>query len=898
MRMGPLSLLVTTLASVQISTASSHILVSEPGEEAAIPGWALSSSSDIKTDAIASLSKPGETDTSSWHQISVSKCTLMACLLEIGVYNDQELWFSDNLESFDWAQFTVPWVYRSEFGLKPSHGRHFFLQTHGITSRGDIFLNGEPVANKSVQSGAYAGHEFDITHLVAEDNALLILVYPTNYYHDLALGFIDWNPNPPDNGTGIWRDVVIRQTGPVSLGPLTALVAIEPAHVSLRSTAENIEDRKAEISATAVIKEPNGGRKYVLEKTITLEPGESRVIEFNQTFDDPEIWWPRQWGDQPLYSAELSISTAAHSGVSDSVNGTFGLRSVTSKVNKDDDRVFTVNGHPFQVIGSGYSADMFLRFDPEYFETIVQYMLDMGLNTIRLEGKNEHPELYEIADRYGLMVMAGWECCNKWETWKHNEDVAADPPDYWDAADYRDARAAAKHEGHMLQTHPSMLAFLVGSDYWPDDRATDIYADEFWDVGLQIPIVASASKRGYPERLGPSGMKMEGPYDWVPPNYWYETEPSEDRYGAAFGFGSELGAGVGTPEIGSLRKFLTKGDMDDLWKRPEKRLYHMSTNVSQFYNRNIYNEGLYRRYGKPTSLEDYLRKAQMMDYEATRAEHEAFASRWSTGRVATGLVYWMLNSAWPSLHWSQFDKYLHPGGSYFGSKTGARAEHVAYNYVDRDVWVINRSLSRSGRRVIEAEVVDLGGRRVAGDKFEVETKPNKSSRVGAVPGLQNTSTADAVFLRLVLCDSGDGEDEVVSRNVYWIPPTVDRLNWTASTWYHTPVDGYADLTSLFSMDEAHVNTLAARTSTTKDATERDGASYTVTLENTSTVPAFFIRLNLVDADGGDVTPVIWSDNYVTLWPGETMKLRVDDGKGAGAAVLVDGVNVGGHTVVL
>lgn len=101
------------------------------------------------------------------------------------------------------------------------------------------------------------------------------------------------------------------------------------------------------------------------------------------------------------------------SGISDNANATFGLRTVESTVNKDDDRIFTVNGHPFQVIGAGYSADMFLRFDPEYFETIVEYMLDMGLNTIRLEGKNEHPELYELADKYGLMVIAGWECCNK-----------------------------------------------------------------------------------------------------------------------------------------------------------------------------------------------------------------------------------------------------------------------------------------------------------------------------------------------------------------------------------------------------------------------------------------------------------------------------------------------------
>lgn len=203
----------------------------------------------------------------------------------------------------------------------------------------------------------------------------------------------------------------IKQTGPVSLGPLQALVDIDPGHVTLRAMAKNLQDKPVNVTAKATISEPGNGTSYELDKTVSLGPGESKVIEFEKTFDDPQIWWPSQWGQQPLYSAKMVVSTGP--SVSDSTKGNFGLREVTSVVNEDDDTVFSVNGYPFQVIGSGYTADMFLRFDPARFETIVKYMLDMGLNTIRLEGNNEHPELFEIADKYGLMVMAGWECCNK-----------------------------------------------------------------------------------------------------------------------------------------------------------------------------------------------------------------------------------------------------------------------------------------------------------------------------------------------------------------------------------------------------------------------------------------------------------------------------------------------------
>ncbi|KAG9255630.1 exo-beta-D-glucosaminidase [Emericellopsis atlantica] len=853
--------------------ATREPLVSEPGEITSIPNWDIQSSSDVPLD-LAQLSKPGA-DTVSWHHIPTSRCTLMGCLIATGVYSDEDLWFSDNLEEFNWEQFTVPWVYRHEFSLEPEKGHHYLLQTNGITSRADIYLNGELVADKEDQSGAYSGHEYDVSESVGKENGLLIQTYPTNYYTDLALGFIDWNPTPPDNGTGVWRDVLVRQTGPVALGPLSALVDISPGKVTLRTTARNLEDREIKIKAKAVINEPDDGPTTTLNQTITLKPGQSKVIEFETEFDNPKLWWPKQWGLQPLYSARVSVTSNCE--LSDRVERSFGLRTITSELNEHGHIMFRVNGELFQVLGSGYSADMFLRFDAERFENIAKYMLDMGLNTIRLEGKNEHPELYEITDRLGPMVMAGWECCNKWESWEYNPDLTVAIPDYWDEQDYKDANATIRHETSMMQTHPSMLAFLIGSDYWPDDRATEIYVEGLRGGGWQLPIVASASKRGYPDLLGPSGMKMSGPYDWVPPNYWYDVTLAEDRYGAAFGFGSELGAGVGTPEISSLKKFLSEEDMEDLWKKPDKGLYHMSTNVSQFYDRKIYNDGLYARYGKPTSLEDYILKCQVADYEAIRAEYEAFAARWGAdNNPATGMIYWMLVNAWPSLHWNQFDYYLHPAGTYFGTKIGGRIEHAVFDYHSRNVWLINRSLDKKGKRSVVVDVVDLKGKNISSETFDVTTEPNTGAKIDQISGIEDQN--DVVFVRLLLRDD-DNDGEVLSRNVYWVAPSVDELDWGESTWYHTPVTKYANYQSLFAMDEASLGV----------STEQKGGTWSVTLEHTSGGPAFFVRLNLLDEQGEDVNPVLWSDNYVTLWPGESMVLEVE-GDG-GKRVKVDGGNV-------
>ena len=850
-----------------------------------IPGWDLQSTIKAGED-LAKLSSAGY-DSSSWYKIG-PRNTVFAGLIEAGVYNTDQLFYSKNLqETVDYLPFYSPWLYRSAFTLTPEKGSHFFLQTNGITSKADIYLNGHEVADKHTQAGAYGGQTYDITGIAQSQNALVIKAYPTDYDKDFALGYVDWNPYPPDNGTGVWRDVSVKQTGPVSLGPLRILNNYRPGpdgkqdlvEIQLVADVTNLESTSISGELRGVINDDDPSTFkpfYAARQSFRLRPFQTQTVAIWTYLPEKKykVWWPKQWGDQPLYTGQVSVTTPAgvKGVVSDrSEKKKFGIRHVASHLNEHNDTIFSVNGRPFQVLGGGYAPDMFLRWDSKRFEAQAQYVLDMGLNTIRLEGKEEQPELYDIADRMGLMVMPGWECCDKWEAWSYNDEVTAT---LWDENDYRTANVSMRHEAAMLQTHPSILAFLVGSDFWPDDRAAAIYVETLHDLDWQNPIICSAAKRGFPNILGPSGMKMNGPYDWVPPNYWYG-----DQLGAAFGFGSELGAGVGTPEIGSLKKFLSVKDMDDLWNKPHKGLYHMSTNESSFYDRHIYDRGLFNRYGPPSSLEDYLLKAQMMDYEATRAEYEGYAVKWNYGRPATGLIYWMLNNAWPSLHWNLFDYYLHPGGSYFGTKVGTRMEHVAYHYNQGEVYLINHSLDRKGARTVEMELMDLDGRVIARKTIKADTEPNVSKSIGAVPGLAKVK--DVAFLRLLLRDGGN----VLSRNVYWLSTELDELNWDKSTWYYTPVSSFANFKALNGMDSVSVAASVTKASS--------GSSMAVTLQNDADVPAFFIRLNLVDADGEDVVPVLWSDNYVTLWPHEKLVLEVSypGGNGGGVAVEMSGSNV-------
>ncbi|KAK2825711.1 hypothetical protein FQN49_007444, partial [Arthroderma sp. PD_2] len=642
--------------------------------------------------------------------------------------------------------------------------------------------------------------------------------------------------------------------------------------VSIKTDVRNAGRESTKGVLRGLIGEDGDSRQQPFYASFELKPSEWKTISMEIDISKPKIWWPARWGDQPLYTAQVSAFIGKD--ISDGPKKRkFGIRHIASRVNSHDTVEFKVNGKPFFVMGAGYTSDIFLRFTMERITTIFQYILDMGMNTVRLEGKQEHSELYELADRMGLMIISGWECCDHWEGWAYNNEGFGE---LWTAEDYPIANVSMLHEAEMMQNHPSLLAFLVGSDYWPNDQATKIYVDALKRMDWNAAIISSAAKRGFPKLLGSSGMKMDGPYDWVPPSYWYG-----DKLGAAGagGFGSELGSGVGTPEIRSMKKFLSEEDLNDLWTKPDKALYHMSAGVSQFRDRSIYNKALYGRYGKPESLEDYSLKAQLMDYEATRSEYEGYSAHKSNTNSTTGLIYWMLNPAWPNLHWALFDYYLKPMATYFGTKTGTRVEHVAFDYRQQTVYLINHSPSQSGPRSVTVDLINRDGKPLGHSVIKTTTSPLRSKKLSKVPGLDRIK--DVVFLRLSLKDASS---KVLSRNIYWLPRRDDVLDWDNSTWYHTPVKEFADFKSLSKLRKADVQV---------DMNEkRDGREAHVTLKNKSGHPAFFIRLSLLDkATGDEVTPVFWEDNYVTLWPNETLELDVSYRAEGRVELEISGYNV-------
>ncbi|WP_458247618.1 glycoside hydrolase family 2 protein [Streptomyces sp. MAI_2237] len=853
-----------------------------PGTATALSGYAIRSTAEV-TDPAAAVSSPGYPATG-WHRAG-PRSTVLAALLADGVYADP--FYSTDQRKIPRADFRVPWWYRSDFTVSDTSARTY-LDFSGVISAADVYVDGKRVATTKDVTGAYTHHELDVTSLVRRGtNTVAFRIRPNDPVKNLTMGWIDWLQPPPDENMGIVRDVVVRRGGPVALRDAHVVTKLDvpslaSADLRVKARARNDSDAPVRATVSGSIGPTTFSRPVSLAahetKTVTFTPSDVPGLHLTS----PKVWWPAGMGGQPLYDLHLTASVSG--SPSDTAHETFGIRDVKAPLNSDGARQYRVNGRALLIKGGGWSPDEFLRWDRRYVEDRLKYALDLGLNTIRLEGHLEPDEFFDLADRYGILTLPGWECCDKWEGQVNGDE----PGDKWTPADHQVAKASMAAEAARLRDHPSVASFLVGSDFAPDATIEKNYLDALKAADWNTPVVAAASDNASP-RLGSSGMKMTGPYDWIPPDYWYAK-----REGGATGFNSETSAGPDIPTLDTLRRMMTPAELDTLWKDPSARQYHRSPS-STFGTLKLYDDALAGRYGAPTGLTDYVRKAQLAQYENVRAQFEAYGrNATDAAKPSTGVVYWMFNSGWTSLHWQLTDRYLDQGGAYFGAKKANELLHVQYSYDDRSVVVVdNRHTAASGLTVRAALFNPDGTQKYARTVTGVTVKGDGAhARTLTLPS-SVSGLATTYLLRLTLAD-GSGKE--VSRNVYWLSTRPDTLDWAHTDWYYTPTTSYADLKGLASMARVPVSATASTVSSHGTSTT------TVTLRNTGSgrTPSLLTDVHLVDAKGRPVLPVRWSDNEVSLWPGESVTLtarcRTADLHGSAPRLRISGWNTPEHTV--
>jgi exo-1,4-beta-D-glucosaminidase len=877
------SALLAILVNFLISTALAPPDLHAAEEITLKEGWTVQSSGKV-TAGGEKVSESGF-DTTGWFKTATPK-TVFAILVENGVYQDP--YFGMNLRSVPGIEYPiggqyanidmpanspylVPWWYRKEFEL-PKHfqGRTVWMGFHGINYRAEIWINGKKVAGTDEVVGAFRRYEFEVTQYIHETGKNVVAVSVTAPKPgELGITFVDWNPMAPDKEMGLWQEVVLSDSGPVAVRHAFVdakldLPAAAMAHLTVRAQLQNIT--ATTVKGTLKGKIIGAAKPVEFSQAVELAPKETREVILSPestpvlNVEKPKLWWPYQMGDPFLHNLYLEFEEE-HKGISDKQAIAFGIVQTDSELTPEGYRLFKVNGKPVLVRGAGWTPDMMLRVEEPRREAEFRYVKEMGMNTIRLEGKLEDDAFFDRADKDGVLVMAGWCCCDVWEKWNK-----------WDDENRRVSVASLRDQLLRLRNHPSVLVWLNGSDNPPPPEREQAYLDVEKNINWSKPVISSATAKKT-DVTGESGVKMTGPYEYVSPNYWL----LDRKAGGAYGFNTETSPGPAVPPLEELQSMFPP---EKLW--PINEFWDFHAGGGKFKDIHVFTSALEQRYGKPKDAADFAWKSQATSYEGERAMFEAYGRNKYN---STGVIQWMLNNAWPGLIWHLYDYSLRPAGGYFGTKKALELVHVQFSYDDRGVVVVNSTQEPlKGLRIV-AKTFDLNMKELFSREDTIDITADGVAKTFAIPEPAAEYTTYFLYLRLY-----GSTGELVTRNFYWLSTKPDVLDFSKGEWYYTPLSSFADFKSLQDLPKATVK------ASIKTHEKGEQAGGHVIVENTGTGLAFLVRLRLLQQKTEtEILPVFWEDNYFSLLPGEkrevTVNVRKSDAGDAKVVLAVDGYNV-------
>ena len=759
------------------------------------------------------------------YQVTVP-CTVAGALNEAGFFGPDVL-DEDHYKAVDKSIFDKPWEFTTTF--KAQSGLRHVLRFEGLNYYADIELNGKLIASRDTTFGAYSVREFDITALTKGKNTLKVTLRRA-HEGDLNAGYVDWNPRPVDESMGIIRPVTLISTPDVEVQDVYVQPLVEPSDLTAAQFIAKITlvNRSGKAVEGTVEGTYEGGSFQV---PVSLAAGESRQVSVTRDVENPRIWWTAELGKPELY--HLDVAFCKGKKASHSAGVTFGLRSIESEITPFGHRQFILNGRKVLVKSAGWTDDIFMQDTPQSIEAQIKMVADMGLNSIRFEniwGKDH--TVYDLCDQYGLMALVGFSCQWEWENYCGLPETKG----YGCINDPASEALAVRYfhdQVVWLRNHPSVIGWLTGSDRIPNKRLETQYLAIYEKLDYR-PYVCSA--KGLRSLAGPSGMKMEGPYEYVGPDYWW----IDNRSGGNYGFNTETGPGLQMPQLESVKRMVGE---KDLWPVGPNWAYHCTASSSVMNNTSFLEHAMKEMYGHIEDLDDFMRKAHAMDYDATRSMYEAFRANVP---AATGIVQWMLNSAWPSFYWQLYDWYGIPTAGYYGVKAANAPVQAVYNYGDNCVYVVNDGVP-AARYQIKFRVYDRHGRLTHLEQDNVTSRPRDPRKVGSPvqgPG----------FLAVEVI----GKNYHAS-NFYCIPGELTRYKWHRADWWGIPAEKYTNMRFVTRLPE---------TTLQMQVVPADGG-YDVTLTNDSDVIAYQNILKALDKEGNLIPGTFWTDNFFTVLPGES-----------------------------
>lgn len=871
-----------------------------PGSWELAANWRLYSNADrkVRPEDGARISLPGFQD-GSWLAATVPG-TVLTTLIDRGVYPDPDfglnnLAIPESLNKHDY------W-YRVEFPAPALRaGRQFTLRLDGINYAADVWCNGRRLGEIR---GAFRRGAFDVTALLkAGTNAVAVRVSPPPHPgipaeqsikdgpgYDGGLMLIDgptfvdtegwdWMPAMRDRDTGLWQGVLLKETGAVTLGDPQVITRLplpdtSSADIEIRVPVHN----DSAVAARVVVEASFEGVR--VRMPATAAPGESMLRLTPAAFPQlhlthPRLWWPNGYGAPNLYHLKLTVTKDG--AASDERATTFGVREVTYEltlfdrtghlrrveaiptqtlgkgydpvdVHHDDmrqtasgwastmdpeaegtpallpvndepgltDLVIRVNGVRIAVRGGNWGMDdTRKRITRERLEPYFRLHREAHLNMIRnWVGQNTEEVFYQLADEYGLMV---WN-----DFWGSTQNYNAEPGDPQLFLDN------ARDTVRRYRNHPSIVVWCGRNEGVPPPVLNDMLIAMLHDED---------GTRFYSPSSNAVNLRPSGPYHWVEPSLYFSRLNR--------GFSVELGI-ASFPTREAFEHTVAPADR---WPVSDAWAYH-DWHQSEGGNTHELMRQLALQLGPFDSLPEFERRIQLFNYVDHQAIYEGmYAHLWKPN---SGRMIWMTQPAWPSTMWQMYSSDYDTQASFYGIRKANASLHVQMDLAEHTVQVVNTTReARRGLRVT-ARVVSPQNETLATLQATADAATNATTQVLTLPITELFKQHPLLFVRLEMRDDAR---TMVADNFYWVA---------------------RDAESYRGLEKLAPATVTARANESVRVADTEGAErvWKIALRNDGHDAAIALKLTALEPDGARLLPAYYSDNYISLLPGEERTVTV------------------------
>ncbi len=785
--------------------------------------------------------------------------TVLASYINIGAVPHPN--YADDVDQISESFFRSDFWYRDVFEVSSLPDGQLWLHFDGINWKANVYLNGQRLGRIE---GAFMRGRFNVTGLLRKGNNYLAVEIicndhfaaikekdeNTTQYNGGLLGADnptfhatvgwDWITTVRGREAGIWNEVYLTATGDVTLS--------DPyVQTTLSCPATGAQPpRKTEASPTISLRPSvfvSNNTGHAVRGVLSGYIGDTR---FKQTVTLPA-----------LSEQEISFTPQQY-----------------PQLTGNDFRLWWPNSY-----GDPYLYAAGFTFTPEASAaTTISYQAGLrqmqytdvndslriyvnGRRFIPLGGNwgfDEHNLLYrsreyDIAVGYhrdmNFTMIRNWvgqvgdeafyEACDRHGIMIWQDFWLANPADGPDPYDNRLFLCNAEDYLRRMRHHASIGIYCGRNEGFPPESL---------DRKLREYVHALAPGMEYISHSSSQGVSGGGPYRALPMKEYFSKQSGK------------IHSERGMPNVMNIESLRRTFSPDSLWPQSRQWGQHDFTlqgaQRSSEFNR-LVREGL----GEARSAEEFSRWAQLINYNGYRGMFE------STSRSRAGLLLWMSHPCWPSMVWQTYDYYFDPTAAYFGAKKACEPLHVQYNALTDSIEIVNHSAGDQADITVTAAIYDLQGKRISQQKSRVKSQEDSTVRWKKLSTLMPQAPSEVYFLRLQLKKTSG----LVSENLYIMGQEENN---------------YRALTTLGKAEIEQHTTISPST---------DGQSAHVSIRNKGQKPAVFLRLNLKGADGEQILPAIYSDNYITLMPGETRSIDISwknqDSRGQQPHIEITGIGM-------